>query len=224
MLLDGFSRKTPYVDLHNAANKFIERLTKLHTIELGKGADPPQKPKIIRGRDDSWTYDGDDSIYASPIARYVATFIRTNNAEKALAALDSVTGTRVRRNVELIDKWLDAVCDAHIAETNIYDQFPIGANITSARMQEYVLGFTNDEIKNIVEKMEPNKAENDYCATATYQLLLLTHYLLRCCGVNRLQPTHEEWGFDMFQALNATGTPLTVMETFLTSSDASRAC
>ena len=30
-----------------------------------------------------------------------------------------------------------------------------------------------------------------------------------------MQPTHEGWGFDMFQALNATGTPLTVMETFI---------
>lgn len=38
---------------------------------------------------------------------------------------------------------------------------------------------------------------------------------MRRCGVNLLQPTHEEWGFDMFQALNATGTPLTAMETFL---------
>ena len=82
-------------------------------------------------------------------------------------------------------------------------------------MQEYILGFTNDEIKSIVEKAEVDKTQNDYFATATYQLLLLTHYLLRRCGVNRLQPTHEEWGFDMFQALNATGTPLTAMETFL---------
>lgn len=214
-LLKGFPHKPPYADLHNAGEKFIERLRKLHTIELGKGATPPLKPKIIRAREDKWTYGGNDSAYGSPVAHYIATFIRTDNAETALAALNSDAGTRVRGNVKLIDEWLDAVCDAHIAGTNIHDQFPVGASITSPRMQEYVLGFTDDGVKAVVEKAETDKAQNDYCAAATYQLLLLTHYLLRRCGMNRLQPTHEEWGFDMFQALNATGTPLTVMETFL---------
>ena len=214
-LLNGLPHKPPYLDLCNAGSKFIERLTRLHTIELGKGATPPQKPKIIHGREDLWTYDGDDTTYVSPAAKYVATFISTKDAEKALASLDPATGIRVRRNIELIDKWLDAVCYAHIVETNLYDQFPIGVKISSARMQEYILGFTDNGVKSIVEKMETNKSENDCCATATYQLLLLAYYLLRRCGVNRLQPTHEEWGFDMFQALNATGTPLTVIETFL---------
>ena len=217
-LLDGLPHKAPYSDLHNAGQKFIERLGKLHTIELGKGATPPQKPKIIRAGDDLWTYDGGDTAYGSPVARYLATYIRTGNAQAALAALDfdsGTRGTRVRGNVKLIDEWLDAICDAHISGTNMHGQFPVGACITSPLMQEYVLGFTEDGVKAVVEKTETDKGQNDYCAAATYQLLLLTHYLLRRCGVNRLQPTHEEWGFDMFQALNATGTPLTVMETFL---------
>ena len=213
-LLNDLPHKPPYLDLHNAGSKFIERLTKLHTIELGRG-DPSQKPKIIRGRDDLWTYDGDDTAYTSPVAKYVATFIRTKNAKEALAILDPATEIRVQKNVELIDEWIDAVCNAHIAETNIYDQFPVGAKITSARIQEYILGFTDKKVKRVVEKMEADKGENNYYATAIYQLLLLTYYLLNRCGINRLQPTHEEWGFDMFQALNATGTPLTVIETFL---------
>ena len=214
-LLDGLPHKAPYADLHYAGDNFIERLTKLHAIKLGKGAMPRLKPKIIRARDDRWTHDGDDSAYNSPVAHYIATFIRIGDAQAAVAALGSDAGSRVRRNVELIDEWLDAICDAHIAGPDTLEQFPVGASITTARMQEYVLGFTDDGVKGIVEKTEADKAENDYCAAATYQLLLLTHYLLHRCGVNRLQPTHEEWGFDMFQALNATGTPLTVMETFL---------
>lgn len=150
-LLDGLPHKDPYSDLHNAGEKFIERLRKLHTIELGKGATPPQKPKIIRARDDLWTYDGDDTAYGSPVARYIATFIRTANAETALAALDSDGGTRVRGNVKLIDEWLDTVCDAHIPGTNIHDQFPVGASITVPRMQEYVLGFTDDGVRPVFD-------------------------------------------------------------------------
>lgn len=214
-LLKGLPNKTPYADLHNNCDKVINRLRRLHTIELGKGAKPPLKPKIIRAREDLWTYDGDDDAYRSPVAHYIAKFIRTNDVETALSALDPVSGTRVRCNVELINQWLDAICDAHIPGTNVHDQFPVGASITTDRMQEYVLGFTDDAVKAVVEKAEINKAENDYFAAAIYQIFLVTYYLLRRCGVNRLQPTREDWGFDMFQALNATGTPLTVMETFL---------
>ena len=214
-LLECVPPSAPYSDLRNAGEKFIERLQKLHAIELGKGANPPQKPKIIRAGDDLWTYDGDDTAYGSPISRYIATYIRTGTANHVLAALDSKSGTRVRGNVKLINEWLDSVCDAHIAGTSLHGQFPVGSSITSTQLQEYILGFTDGAVKAVVERIEPEKGQHDYCAAATYQLLLLTHYMLRRCGVNRLQPTHEEWGFDMFQALNATGTPLTVMETFL---------
>lgn len=214
-LLNGLPNMPPYSDLRNVGESFKVRLRKLHTIEVGKGAEPPQKPKIIRGRDDRWTYKGDDTAYHSPVARYIATYIRSGDSKKALDALSSESGTRVRRIVVLINEWLDWVCDAHISSTNLYDQFPVGVSITSTRLQEYVLGFADDGVKEVVDKAEPEKTENNYWASATYQLLLLTYYLLRRCGVNRLQPTHQDWGFDMFQALNATGTPLTVMETFL---------
>ena len=214
-LLNGLPTRQPYSDLHNAGESYTERLLKLHTIKLGKGAEPRHKPKIIRGRDDHWTHKGKDSAYQSPVARYIATFIRSKKAKTALEALESESGTRVRRNILLINKWLDWVSDAHIPGTNLYGQFPVGVRITSTRLQEYVLGFTDNGVKEVVEKGEADKKENDYWASATYQLLLLTYYLLRRCGVNRLHPTHQDWGFDMFQALNATGTPLTVMETFL---------
>ena len=214
-LLKDIPRKTLYVDLRNAGKKFIKRLTKLHRIEHERGAKPPQKPKIIHGRNDLWTYKGNDNAYKSPVARYIATFIRTKDAKKAFASLDSVAGKRVSKNIELIDKRLEEVCDAHIVGTNVHDQFPVGESITSTNIQKYVLGFGSDKVKSTIEKMETRKTESDYHATAIYQLLVLTYYLLCRCGVNRLQPTHEEWGFDMFQSLNSTGTPLTVMETFL---------
>lgn len=214
-LLAMFSSDLPFGALYDVAEQFIERLRPLHALVLGKGATPPHKPKIIRAYEDGWTYGGDDTAYRSPVSHYIATYIRTKDASAALAALDSEHGTRVRRNVELIDSWLKMVCDAHIAKTELYDQFPVGAPIVSERLQECVLGFTDPAVEAVVAQRERDNDRPEYSATATYQLLLLTHYLLRRCGVNRLQPTREDWGFDMFQSLNATGTPLTVMETFL---------
>lgn len=216
-LLRKLPKKSPYTDIHNASKTSIKRLRSLYAIELGEDAEPTLKPRIIRAEEDYWTYRGDDSRYTSPVTRYIATYIRTGDINTSYQALKS--GDRVRRIVKLIDQWLGAVCDAHIsdvADMTIYGQFPIKQSITENRIQEYVLGFTDDnnDVKDIVEKAETDKNQGDYYAVAIYQLLLMTYYLLCHCGVNRLNPKKEEQGFDMFQALNATGTPLTVIETF----------
>jgi len=213
--LSELPNKQQYADLHNAGERFVDYLRNLHTIELRKGSEPPLKPKIIQGRNDRWTYKGEDSSYSSPVASYIANYIRNEDVEKALASLDTEKGLRVRGNVRLIEDWLNWICNAHIPSTNLYDQFPVGKNITSSRLQEYVLGFTDSKVTEVVNTCESDRSQNNYYAVSIYQLLLLTYYLLRRCGFNCLQPTHEDWGFDMFQALNATGTPLTVMETFL---------
>jgi len=39
-------------------------------------------------------------------------------------------------------------------------------------------------------------------------------YLLQRCCFTLIEPVSENWAFDMFQSLNATGTPLTALETF----------
>jgi hypothetical protein len=215
VLIAGLPQKAPYQQYHHHCQSLFATLDNLFAIKLGRGAEPPRKPKIIRGHDDAWTYDGDDTAYSSPVARYIATFIRSDDAAKAFEATDPVAGARVRGNVNLIVQWLDAIADAHIPGSQLHGQFPVGSGIVTDRMQEYVLGFKDKNITKTVEKAEANKASNDYFAAAIYQVFLLCYYLLRRCGVNRLQPTQEDWGFDMFQALNATGTPLTAMETFL---------
>ena len=208
-------KKAPYTVLQNHCADLVKTLPKLYSIKLGRGSNPSNKPKIIRAKEDRWTYDGDDVAYGSPVARYIATYIRTNNRKKAFDAVDANFGARVRGNVDLINQWLDAICDAHVASTPLHDQFPVGEKIVTNRMQEYVFGFKDDALKAVIGKTETTKDQNDYFAAALHHVFLLAYYLLRRCGVNRLQPTREEWGFDMFQALNATGTPLTAMETFL---------
>jgi hypothetical protein len=214
-LINGLPNKGPYAALHHHCADLLETLTKLHTIRLGRGSAPPNKPKVIRALEDKWTYAGEDNSYGSPVAHYIASFIRNQDIKKAFEAVDPIAGARVRANVALINQWLDRISDAHIADTELHGQFPVGASIVTDRMQEYVLGFKDKKVKAAVAKAEPNKNANDYFASAIYQTFLVAYYLLRRCGVNRLQPTNEEWGFDMFQALNATGTPLTAMETFL---------
>ena len=206
----------PYEDFKMAAAQYSKRLMNVYSIELGKGAEPPRKPKIISGREnDRWAHRGTDISYISQIARYVASYIRLGKSDDAIASLDSTDKTRVLNNVNLIKTWIDAICNAHLSTSLVYDQFPVGSKIADRTMQEFVLGFYSEDVLEIVTKPESDRNTSDLLAISIYQLLLFSHYLLYRCGVNRLQPSHEEWGFDMFQSLNTTGTPLTVIETFL---------
>lgn len=214
-LIASLPNKGAYVQLHHHYDDMAGKLKTLHAVKIGKGSKPPYKPKIIRAHDDRWTFDGPDTSYSSPVAHYLATFIRTEDAKAAFAALDPVSGTRVRGNIALINDWLDGICEAHKPKSRLSDQYPSGGAIVTDRMQNYVLGFKDAKVRKSVSKKEIKADQNDYFASAVYQLFLLCFYLLTRCGLNRLQPSQEDWGFDMFQALNATGTPLTAMETFL---------
>ena len=207
---------SPYDILINHQTDLAEDLEKIYAVKLGRGAYPSHKPKIIRAKEDKWAFQGADTSYTSPVALYIATYIRTDVASAALAAIDGMAARRVRGNIELINDTLDNICQAHVPDTDLHDQFPVGSVIATDRIQRHVLGFADAALRKIIEKTETDKdaKSKDYFATAIYQVFLLAHYLLRRCGLNRLQARRQEWGFDMFQSHNATGTPLTAMETF----------
>lgn len=207
----------PYKVLRNHSQDLIQKLENLYSLEARTGARPRRKPKIVRAEYDQWTLEGDDgSHYKSPVALYVATYIRTQNLAKAKDVLDAVSGARVRDNVEVINEYLDAICNAHAKQARQIVDLPPLDVLASKRMQRLVLGFDDiDELQELLSSAPRGiHGYPDCTAASLYNLFVLAYYLLERCSVNRLQPLNEEWGFDMFQALNATGTPLTAMETF----------
>ena len=211
-LLCNLPNESPYDILNVVGEEYINRLKSLYTVKLGRGASTTLEPKIIRAGDDKWTPRGAESDYTSPIARCISTFIRTDNISEFQDILEKQNDTKVFRNVKLLTECLVKVCEA-----NINELFPV-TNITENHILEYVLGNTTDDVKSGIKNILNNKVDDptkaDYCGAASYQLMLLSYYLLHRCGVIRLLATQEEWGFDMFQALNATGTRLTALETF----------
>ena len=214
-LNDSLPNGPAYDVLSNHCRDLMETLAKLYAINLRRGSLPPQKPKVIRSQDDRWTYKGDDTSYSSPVAAYIATYIRTESSESAFAAVDPELGARVRGNVRLLDEWIEAVCTAHLATSDLFGQFPVGRCLATARMQRNVLGFEKREVRDVVQAAEAKAEEASDSAIGMFHLFVLSHYLLRRCGVNYLEPTNQDAGFDMFQALNTTGTPLTALETLL---------
>ena len=206
----------PYSILKSQCSDTIDMLAKLYTVEIKRDSQPPNKPKIIRQGQDKWTYNGDDNLYGSPVARYVAHYIRERNSECARSSILDIAGTRVLKNTDLIAKWLSRFCETEEQNSDLVEldqQLVSNDKITTDRIQRYILGYADNDLRTMLTDENHSMSINQ--ATSTYRIILLSHYLLRRCGINRLQLSREEWGFDLFQALNATGTPLTALETFL---------
>lgn len=190
------------------------KLQKVFSLDLERGT-PNRKPKIIRGNQDQWTKDGDiDSNYQSDVANYLANFISYIDApegEKQLPKFNKKT--RTGSNLRQIARWLDStVLKAHEKET---EDFITAWEILDKIDQDSIWQYQRDELTAIVQKKEVNNKKSvDYILCSLVQLFALSHYLLERCCFTIIQPMNEDWAFDMFQSLNATGTPLTAIETF----------
>jgi hypothetical protein len=70
-------------------------------------------------------------------------------------------------------------------------------------------------LKELVNQREIiDKKSVSYIISELVQVFSVCHYLTERCCFTIIQPSNDDWAFDMFQSLNATGTPLTAIETF----------
>lgn len=209
-------------DLDDHCEELLHDLRNLYALKARHGSKPRYKPRIIRAQEDRWTHRGDDATsYRSSVACYISHYIRHKDAKAALAAVKEHTAdARVPKNVKMIEESLEAISHAHDSswrpERSLYGQYPVGSAIATERMQKYVMeGVYTEALDKLISRSTNKAGSLAYHSAAIYQLFLFSYYLLRRCGVNRLKAANEDWGFDMFQALNATGTPLTALETLL---------
>ena len=207
--------EAPFKILRDHCRDTTDNLKSLYSFRLGRGSSPVDKPKIIRESDDRWQFEGDGQTYASPVAAFLHAYIESDDASQALSVLDDASGDRVKRNCDWINQWVRQIAQAHLADSELYGHFPVGASVATEEIQWAILGFHDHEIEEMLTKDVEDGTSSESLAATIYNVLLLSHYLLFRCGVNCLRPTYEDSGFDMFQSLNTTGTPLTAWETFI---------
>ena len=198
--------------------KYLERLENIFSLELGRG-NPERKPRIIRGSVDQWTLEGeDDDNYKSDVSRFLARFIRIvyeyeQAPSKTSIKLPSSEKSKVKKNVAEINRWLGKVEKAHEGES--IDFLP-ASDILSIIGESNIWSYERKDLSNLIlhpsEEEKNTKRRNSLCSLV--QLLGFTHYFLQRCCFTTIVPESEDWAFDMFQSLNATGTPLTSLETF----------
>jgi hypothetical protein len=191
-----------------------EKLIVIFSLDLGRGT-PRRKPKIIRGQKDKWTRDGQvNDNYSSPIANYLGSFITAITDDSEYPVLDKEKlGQNIVQNIKSIDNWLkNRVIEAHRINN---DDFIPSWKIIEHIDEEHIWLYERPHLKDLVNQQETiDKKSVSYIISELVQLFSVCHYLTERCCFTIIQPSNDDWAFDMFQSLNATGTPLTAIETF----------
>ena len=210
----GFLSKIDGVDEIEDLADFLrgrqEELIKFFSFSLPtKRAEPKQKPVVIRGSQDEWTLDGADEKYVSPVASYLASFIR-NLSEGGVGIPDRRTS--FGRNLKLMDQYLDGVLCAH-EQKESHVSYPHAQQILSSVSEELIWQYERPDLSSIVVSRAYGDQLCDLVAKGV-QLSTFFHYFFDRACLSVIIPSSDDWAFDIFQSLNATGTPLTAIETF----------
>ncbi len=211
------STKNPLSErIDEICEAWIEKLLTIFSFDLRRGT-PRWKPKIIRGQTDYWTRDHDvDKAYTSELSNYLGHFIKAHfegSDYPSLSSQQKFGDTSVYKNGRKIENWLKTeVATAHI---NQNEDFATAWDIINNVPQSSIWEFERKDFVEIIDKKDfSNKKTDSYILCELVQTLSVCHYLLDRCCFTIIQPTDDDWAFDMFQSLNATGTPLTAIETF----------
>ncbi|MGU1251452.1 GmrSD restriction endonuclease domain-containing protein [Pseudomonas aeruginosa] len=208
--LKSFSGAAP--ELGKLATELTDELPNIqrfYSVEISKtGAQPKLKPKIIRAGDvsanpvsDQWTLSGDiNTFYRSNTSSFLSKFIAGN-------ALETIkTDDRVG---SVLDVFRDKVsgqisaADATLA-TGLLSANAVKDGSLSSFMA-YPPDWTNINALGADEQAA-------YCGGML--LLAVCAFLKNSCHLVVIECLDLGLAFDMFQSLNATGTPLTAFEVF----------
>ena len=208
--LKSYSGAAPEFD--NLATELTDELPNIHrfySVDITKtGAQPKLKPKIIRAGDvssnpvsDQWTLSGDiNTFYRSNTSNFLSKFIAGN-------ALDAIqTDERVG---SVLDVFRDKISGQIGAADPTLATGLLSANaVTDGSLFSFMAYPPNWMNINALGADE----QAAYCGGML--LLAVCSFLKNSCHLVVIECLDLGLAFDMFQSLNATGTPLTAFEVF----------
>lgn len=203
--------------IEESCSSWKKKLINIFSFDLGRGT-PERKPKIIRETLDYWTMDESiDHCYKSAVSNYLAKFINYtfNNNQKITLGEHSEEEKKLKTNLNRIQTWIKKnVLEAHINE-NDEESIKPAWKILATISQEHIWDYNRPMLAEMVTEQDANDRRSvSSILCSLIQIFSVCHYLLERCCFTVIQPSNIKWAFDMFQSLNATGTPLTAIETF----------
>ena len=176
-------------------------------------------PRIIRAIDDAWSVEAAQAQYNSPVARLIWEYIdHVESAEGSKFGFGPVdeTGHRIQYYKLVSDAFRSI--QRHIKQ--VCENPSRRADVEDCLLDNGALHLPEDifsvEMSADVKTGLTREAETDNYETVArvVRAILFARYFNSRIAFTIVTATNEDDAFDMFEALNTTGEPLTAFETF----------
>lgn len=179
-------------------------------------------PRLIRAYDDSWSPYKDSARYTSPIAKYLHCYSQHTRSESSrtkykhsVASIEEANRPKhqiLETNIKTVRSLVNLVVAKANGDNNI--EMPLLSDVAKNDVfQETLFGTVfSEEFRNILLVENPDKKQTQFQELA--RVLFFAKFVLDRMAVTVVTAKNENYAFDMFEALNTTGEPLTAFETF----------
>jgi Protein of unknown function (DUF1524) len=176
-------------------------------------------PRVIRAFDDVWSKKGGQALYQSPIARLIWTYINHVEGQKTEAFKyrvvddDGVADPKHEAIVNVF-KYIQSEMNALTGKkVDQYDIPDVQQVIQNDEFMKALWSFTPPEpVVRFVTEQSDHRHYDLFCALL--RTLIFHKYFNTRMALTIVTTRSEDDAFDMFEALNTTGEPLTAFETF----------
>lgn len=176
-------------------------------------------PRVIRAFDDVWSKKGAQALYQSPIARLIWTYINHVEGQKTEAFKYRVVDTDgvadpKHDSIASVFRYLLSEMNALTGKkVDQYDIPDVQQIVQNDEFMKALWSFAPPEpVVTFVTKQSDHKQYDVFCALL--RTLIFHKYFNTRMALTIVTTRSEDDAFDMFEALNTTGEPLTAFETF----------
>jgi hypothetical protein len=174
-------------------------------------------PKLIRDFVDVWSNKQETARYASPIANLLHRYVRAQLHNEPL-------GLDAPAVVEVPEAFGAAIDDDKIIRRRFLQTRRYVKEIADGRKNEILEAVDLTRLSaedahafgSLFEPSPPNvDLSPDSGRDSVLRLLMFSRFLLDRVSITHINASSEGYAFDLFDALNTTGEPLTAFETFV---------
>ncbi|SON48539.1 GmrSD restriction endonuclease domain-containing protein [Vibrio tapetis] len=180
------------------------------SIEMGDDGDVDAGynfyPKITRANEDAWSKFEEDAQYESPVASFMHKFIR-HYITKVDSTFDPKVFSKKNDLHSIVADNFETLCFELKELAADDDLIPSSETPYSKLMLERFLNV-NSDLSDDIDKDELEKCSD------IIRVVMLGNFILKRVVATFVEVSDDNYAFDMFEALNTTGEPLTAFETF----------
>ena len=208
--------------MQRECNQLLANLRNTYLIERATGDNNNYYryyPRIIRAYDDTWSETEVQAQYSSPAAKLIWEYIWFTESKKSGEFKFRPTDDTTRKVIDnykmvvnafkFIQSQIIKICKSYTDE-----DFPNLVHATQEpNLAKGIWGYEfPDEVKKYVSEKMEDGSYNIFCSLL--RAIIFARYLNDHVAITIVVTSNEDDAFDMFEALNTTGEPLTAFETF----------